>query len=567
MPRQPLYVAALLVIWSAVTGAFYCSADEQAAVAGVTRDEALSLGEKMYREGLLPSGEPMQAIVQGDIAVEGTMFTCATCHLRSGVGSIEGAVITLPTNAGWLYEPLVGRRMKPTARERLPDHLRTEQMRPAYTDESLARALREGVDPSGRELDSVMPRYTLEPRDMELMLFYLKNLSATPSPGVDETTMRFATVITDEVSQEDREAMLSPLQAHIDAVNAETRQQGRRARQGPFYKEEVYTAYRRLDLSVWLLEGPPATWRAQLESYYQENPVFALLSGISTREWRPIHEFCEERQIPALFPITDLPVISENDWYTVYFSKGWYQEGETVARYLSGLQPTASESRIVQVVRDTRESRALQRGFDETRKDLGGTAAKTIVLAPDQRASEDLWRGLTGSLPGSVVLLWLGPEDLADLQALAAPAQRPETIFLSDGLVGGSRSSIPEEIRGFTYLTRRTALPGDKPRAELAIEQWLRSRRIPITNKLIQSKMYAFGGILSGCLREMRHDFYRDYLLDVLDMMRDQYYTVAAYDRLSFGPGQRFASKGCYIVQLGEGPNPELIKASRWVVH
>jgi hypothetical protein len=51
----------------------------------------------------------------------------------------------------------------------------------------------------------------------------------------------------------------------------------------------------------------------------------------------------------------------------------------------------------------------------------------------------------------------------------------------------------------------------------------------------------------------------------VIGMVADQ--PSAVYGRLSFGPGQRYAAKGCYIVQLGKGPDPELVKKSDWVIH
>jgi len=49
--------------------------------------------------------------------------------------------------------------------------------------------------------------------------------------------------------------------------------------------------------------------------------------------------------------------------------------------------------------------------------------------------------------------------------------------------------------------------------------------------------------------------------------MHDQDYAIATFPRLTFGPGQRYASKGCYIVQLGKGEQQELIKKSEWIIH
>lgn len=64
---------------------------------------------------------------------------------------------------------------------------------------------------------------------------------------------------------------------------------------------------------------------------------------------------------------------------------------------------------------------------------------------------------------------------------------------------------------------------------------------------------------------DMKGNFYRDYFLEVISMNRDVEFPL--YERLSFGPGQRYASKGCYIVQLSNGAEPELVKKSDWVLH
>jgi len=536
-------------------------------VAGFSPGEALCLGERMYREGILPSGEPMLAMVQGDIPVDGTMFSCASCHLRGGLGSLEGTVITQPTNGAWLYQPLVGARMNPTARERLPEHLRRGEFRPAYTDTTLARALRRGLDPTGRPLHPVMPRYQLADRDLQVLIYYLKHLSAQPSPGVTAETMRFATVIAGDVDPGKRAAMLAPLEAHVQAVNSQSRHQEHRAQHGPFYKEEKLSAYRRLELAVWELSGPAATWQAQLETYEREQPVFALLGGISSGEWRPIHEFCEAHRIPNLFPITDLPVVSATDWYTLYFSKGWYQEGETAATFLRGVTDLSPTAKVVQVLRDDPAARALAQGFQDTRRRLGQPPAEDVALAAGERIDDDFWTRIGAGHPDAVLVLWLGPEDLADLGALATAARAPEMVFVSGKLLGDWLYSLPEGVRPFTYITYPYSLPGEQKRAWLATRQWLKSRGIPLTHERIESQMYFVGWMLSGALKHIRHDFYRDHMLDVMDMMRDQYYAIAAYPRLSFGPGQRYAAKGAYIVQMGPGPEPELIKRHDWVVY
>jgi hypothetical protein len=71
--------------------------------------------------------------------------------------------------------------------------------------------------------------------------------------------------------------------------------------------------------------------------------------------------------------------------------------------------------------------------------------------------------------------------------------------------------------------------------------------------------------ILTMALMEMKGGYYRDNFLDVINLLPDQVSTE--FGKLSFSPGNAFASYGGYIVQLTQGPNPDLVKKSAWVIH
>ena len=207
-------ILCLMLLFCAVTA----PAEEKPGTdTALSQRATLQRGERMYREGILPSGEPMQAFVKGDVPVPGTAFTCVSCHQRSGLGSTEGGVDTPATNGPELLKPFQMRYARYGMNK--PTYFQVPIERPAYTDETLAEAIRGGVDSRGRILDYVMPRYLLDDEDMAIMIFYLKSLSAHISPGISDTTFRFATVMTDDVSQEARDAELAPLVNFINIRN------------------------------------------------------------------------------------------------------------------------------------------------------------------------------------------------------------------------------------------------------------------------------------------------------------------------------------------------------------
>jgi len=554
--------AALLAC--AFHGTVMAETSRQGMVAGVSREEALRLGERMYREGILPSGEPLKAIVKGDIPMTGNQFTCANCHQRSGFGSLEGTVRTPPINSAQLYAPLSKFKGVPVSR-RSALVRETELYRPAYTDETLARAMRTGLDPAGRQMSTTMPIYFLSDRDMDILVFYLKNLSTGSEAGVTDTALRFATVITGEVSTADREAMLAPLQYYISNWRI-SRQMEQSARAGGFVQEGEARELRRLSLSVWELKGPAETWRAQLEEYYRKEPVFALLGGITTGEWAPVHKFCEDHKVPAIFPITDFPVISGSGGPTFYLSKGLYQEGEAAARFLHRKEDLLKEIPILQVFRNDRAGRILSKAFEETWTSLGHAAPENRVLAGGEAPAADFWKKLDEKSKHRVVLLWLDSSSFPALENLARSRSLPDVVVLSSSLLGNRLYSLPDKQRQSVYLTYPYSLPQDSRAYKANIETALKKNNIPITNPDITFKMYSLFSMLTGPLSRMRTYVYRDYFIELLEATPDLSVIPVTYPRLSFGTGQRYASKGCYIVQLTDGPRPELVKRSEWII-
>jgi hypothetical protein len=169
--------------------------------------------------------------------------------------------------------------------------------------------------------------------------------------------------------------------------------------------------------------------------------------------------------------------------------------------------------------------------------------------------------------PDATMLIWLPPEDLAHVGQLGrVDTEHPQLIF-SSSLLRERFDVIPEELRATSLITYPHRLPGDMSLRMGFVKTWLQVRKLPQTNLAIQSKAFFTNWMMTGVLRMMGDDFYRDYFFDVIDMMNDETYAIVNYPRLSFGAGQRYALKGCYLVEVGAGKQPELIKRSPWVIH
>lgn len=497
-------------------------------------------GKRLYREGLLASGQLLQANIQGNLQLSGAQAACGNCHRRSGFGTSEG---------GLTVRPITGPALFVASTTPVYAASVNQSIRPAYTNETFTRALREGLDVTGRPLHPAMPRYTLDETSLKNLIGYLKTLAAATSPGVTSDTIHFATVITEDVAPEKRQAMLTVLETFVRDKNAGTRSETLRAKRAGWDMQREYQAYRKWQIHVWELTGGSETWPSQLAKLYRQQPVFALLSGITAGTWRPVHDFCEQFEIPCLFPNVDAPPSEERDYYSFYFSKGVILEAQSLAYFLNKHPEEIGAGPIVQVFRNNAVSAAAANAFRAALNNQFDTLID-IPLDSDQPLADSVWSDLISSKAPSIVVLWLNEAELVRMKDIFAVKQPSGSrLYLSSSLAAALLSKLPPAFDDNIRFLHAFELPDQLDRRLLRTDAWLKARKINIIDQRIQANTLFALTQTGNALMHLLDNFSREYFIELLEHGVENSVITSVYPRLSIGPGQRFAAKVCAIIQ------------------
>ncbi len=515
---------------------------------------AASAGESIYRHGVLPAGDELTGIRDAGTVVTGDTAACVNCHRRSGLGNVEGDIVIPPIIAKYLYRG----RAANTEDLTLPHVPGWVPHGWTYTDETLAQAIRTGVRPDGQSMNPLMPHYALDDASMAALIGYLKDLTSRPVPGVTETTLHFATIVTPDADPVEKKAMLEVLNRFFaiqqNVIAAETR---------PMHasREIMYRVTRRWQLHVWELNGAPQTWERQLDEHLAVEPVFAVISGLGRHDWRPVHRFCERNAVPCLLPNIDLPVVSEKDFYPVYYSRGVLLESDLIAARLSS-DGARHPRRLVEVYRPDDIGAAASTDLEAHARALGIPVLRRPLPAAAKRsdAAGDLGRAIAALRADDALVLWLRPADLA-----ALPGRPASPAVYASGLMAGLETApLPRAWRAATSLTYPFD-PPDQRRVRMNFPLgWFRVQGIAVTAERVQTDTYLACVILSETLGHMLDSFVRDFLLERMEMMLSRRLVDGYFPRLGLAPGQRFASKGGYLVHLAEGSG-KVILDSEWI--
>ena len=211
------------------------------------------------------------------------------------------------------------------------------------------------------------------------------------------------------------------------------------------------------------------------------------------------------------------------------------------------------------------------------------------------------------------VMFWLGPADLAALATVPAPRARS---YFSAQLARDGITAIPAHWRSTARVVFPFELPATRAANLAYFNAWTHQRQVPMVDEVMQSEVYFAFAFLTDTVSEMLDNVYRDYLIERAENMigrregskaEAEYYSstqshvrthsqadgviapepmsaeapglvaqrlagtafgkregTTAYPRLTLGPGQRFASKGAYLVRFAA--DGSLVADSDWIV-
>ena len=496
----------------------------QPASAGAPAD-----GRAIYLQGKRAGGGAVVADRAGGLGASGATAACVNCHRRSGFGGNEGRSYIPPINAASLFE----RRLPGTGASA------SGTGRPAYTDQSLARAIRDGVDPTGRRLDYLMPRYRLGDDEVKSLVAYLRQLSTQPSPGTSTPAVDFATVVAPDMPRERSKAMVEVLQACFNDHNAGPPPQHGRKR---LSSEMSLREQRKWRLHVWELEGEPDTWERQLASHASRQPVFAMVAGLGGGQWAPVHEFCERGALPCLFPQVEVPVSDATAFYPLYLSQSVLLEAAIIGRELA--QEGRTIRRVVQVLRTGDEG--ARSGAEALRRSLAERGVQEQELRVDASAPLDAGT-LEAAVGADALILWLRPDDLKRLDRLdPVPAQ----VYLSATLMDSGEAALPAAWKARALMAYPFELPQNRTTRMGAVHTWLQAHGIAPAQERVQADAYVACAALGAGMNEVADHLQRDYLVERLEVIMERGTVTGLYPRLTLGAGQRFASKTGYLVRF-----------------
>ena len=444
-----------------------------------------SAGRQIYVSGSGNSGHPITASVGGSSELSATLLPCANCHASHGRGIAEGGVV--PSNITWLELTKPYKAATPNGRRR-----------PAYNEQTLRRAIAEGIDSAGNPLHAAMPRYSMSPEDLSDLVAYLKVVGREEVPGVTATAIRLGTIVPEAGPAADAGAQMAAVLSGYFADAGEIH--GRRV------TVDVLTP-------------------AKLETALQNDPPFALAGGLIAGTDALVEEVVERAAIPLVLPVTTRSDASAGNAQRFYLSPGMEEQLHGLLRF------TGKLSRVVVVARND-ETEALARGAIERMEN-----PPAIAFVPPSTV-------IAAELDAATAVIFLDPA--SKLRDIPRQGTSP-LLFLGNLLPEDFFEAAPSY--GDRIRVALTTTPGDLTAGGLAEYREFATRHgISGTSVAGQLSAYAAAKVLVQALKQSGRELTRDSLRASLESLYE--FETGVTPRLTFGRSRRIAAPHVHVATI-----------------
>jgi hypothetical protein len=188
-----------------------------------------------------------------------------------------------------------------------------------------------------------------------------------------------------------------------------------------------------------------------------------------------------------------------------------------------------------------------------------GMAVQDIVVGEGAGGAIP-WKALLENQHEARLVLWA---KLEDVEEIVPWADSIGTIVLSSTLSDGA-APIPEALRGKVMKIHPFVLPERRAQHLSRMNAWLRVKKIPVGEQRIQANSFFAATTAADGLMNIARTFSREYFIESIEDMMDNALTTSVYPRVSLGPGQRYVSKGAYLLGPSSADSPAAL--ARWVV-
>lgn len=474
-------------------------------------------GRHLYVKTESPSGGTIAASIGKDLMeAPGAAMPCAGCHGPDGLGRPESGVI--PTNVTWEHLTKPYGVKHESGREH-----------PPYTEETLARAIAEGIDPAGNRLDPSMPIYLLSKQDMADLIAYMKLLGSLSDPGVSPAAIRIGTLLPSSGRlAEAGAAMRAAVEAYFGEVNERGGLYGRRLELAAAeYGEERFAPV------------------AAAQKLIEEGEVFALAAGVVAGAEGEIAALVEAEGVPLIGPLTPVPQAAGSlNTFTFYVLPGPADQAralvdhaaETEKRPVAAVLYDSAETPpdLIEAVREQLQKHALPEvryiGFGRGALDASRTVKEL------QRAGVD------------AVFFFGGPDTL---KSVLAEADRVR--WLPQVLIAGAQSAkelfdMPPSFNGKILLSSPTAPSDLYGQGAVEFARLAERHRLPAHHTAAQLGAYAAARILVEGLQRGGRELTREKLVKAIEGLYR--FETGVTPPISYAPNRRVGALGAYVMTV-----------------